>query len=156
MALPGAARRADPNVSVAGFIDVETTGLDPAAHEVVELAIALVAFDRETGDILGIVDEYAGLRDPGFPIPADATRVHGLRSTDVRGKRLDDARIRAMLERAEFLVAHNASFDKAFVTKLYPEVQRKRWVCSMRSIPWKQKGFPSRGLQSLVGHCLQE
>ena len=54
---------------MAAFVDVETTGLDHRSDEVVELAIVLFAYDRSTGRILDIIDNYTGLRDPGRPIP---------------------------------------------------------------------------------------
>lgn len=138
------------NLRVAGFVDVETTGLSPGVDEVVEFAIVLFAFDPATGDIAGIVDEYAGLRDPGRPIPPEATRVHGIRDRDVLGKRLDRRRIMALVERTEFLVAHNAAFDRAFVQKLLPETSSKQWYCSMNGVPWKRLGFASKGLQNLL------
>ncbi|MGB4669426.1 MAG: exonuclease domain-containing protein [Bacillota bacterium] len=135
---------------LAAFVDVETTGLSPQSDEVVEFATALFAFDRTSGRIKGVVDEYVGLRDPGRPIPAKATEVHGIRDHDVRGKRLDDGRILELMSQAEFLVAHNAPFDSGFVERLYPEAADKTWLCSMREIPWIQKGFESRGLQNLL------
>lgn len=142
--------RVGQGLRVAAYIDVETTGLSPAFDEVVEFAIVLFAFDPVTGDIAGIVDEYVGLRDPGRPIPPEATAVHGIRDADVRGKRLDDRRIRSLIERAEFLVAHNAPFDRGFVERLFPEARGKPWHCSMREVPWKALGFASRGLQKLL------
>src|SRR6187401_3069365 len=39
--------------SLAAFIDVETTGLCPRTDEVIEFAVDLFAFNRETGEILG-------------------------------------------------------------------------------------------------------
>lgn len=45
-------------------------------------------------------------------MPIEATRVHGNRISDVRSKKLDDNRVPSMLERAYFLVEHNAEFDK--------------------------------------------
>jgi len=143
---PGAAGR----YGRAAFVDVETTGLDPASDEIVELAIVLFAFDRETGTITGILDEYTGLREPSRPIPRQATAVHGITQRMVRGRRLDDARVRALLEQAEFLVAHNARFDRAFVTRLYPETAAKVWLCSMRGVDWRRHGHASRALQNLL------
>lgn len=139
-----------PSWGVAGYIDVETTGLSPHREEIVELALVLFAFDRVSAEILGVVDAYVGLREPAKPIPPEAIAVHGITLDQVRGKRLDDAKVAALVERAEFLVAHNAPFDRAFVERLYPFTASKRWLCSMRGIDWRARGFYSRGLQNLL------
>nr|PZN39899.1 MAG: DNA polymerase III subunit epsilon [Bacillota bacterium] len=135
---------------VAAFVDVETTGLDPGHHEVLELAIVLFAFDRETGTIVGILDEYVGLREPSRPIPREATAVHGITRRMVKGRRLDDDRVRTLLNQAEVIIAHNARFDRAFISRLYPEAARKVWLCSMRGVDWARHGYRSRGLQHLL------
>lgn len=134
----------------AGFVDVETTGLDPDTDEVVEFAISLFAFQPHSGEIVGIVDQYSGLRDPGRPIPSRASAIHGIGDADVKGKRLNDRLIRALVGQSEFLIAHNASFDRPFVERLYPEARDKIWLCSMNGVPWKRLGFPSKGLQNLL------
>jgi DNA polymerase III subunit epsilon len=138
------------SLGIAGFIDVETTGLNSNFDEVVELAIILFAYERETGHIVGIVEEYVGLREPSKPISPGATRVNGITMDEVRGKVLDDEKIIGMIERAEFLVAHNASFDKGFVCRIYRNAKAKLWICSMRGINWYEKGCNSRGLQNLL------
>ncbi|HEX6988524.1 MAG TPA: exonuclease domain-containing protein [Bacillota bacterium] len=135
---------------LACFVDVETTGLNPRRDEVVELACVLFAFDWTTGEIHGVVDTYQGLRQPSVPIPPAAARIHGLSDNDVRGHDLDYPRLRAMLARAEFVVAHNASFDRAFVARLIPEALQRPWYCSMRGVDWYRRGFRSRGLQPLL------
>lgn len=140
----------DEQGGVAALIDVETTGLNRVQDEVVELAIVLFAYERRTGRIQGVIDQYSGLRDPGRPIPKEATQVHGIHDRDVQGKRLDDRRVQQLLDQADFFVAHNASFDRAFVERLYPQVKGKYWACSMRGVPWKEQGFSSRALQNLL------
>lgn len=135
---------------LAALVDVETTGLSPVRDEVVELALLLFAFDRRTGEVAGVVDEYVGLRQPSRPIPPAATAVHGIADDAVRGRVLDDRRVRALLDRAEFLVAHHAAFDRAFVTRLYPEAARKPWLCTVEGIDWRRHGFRSRRLQALL------
>ncbi|EEG77290.1 exonuclease domain-containing protein [Dethiobacter alkaliphilus] len=138
------------SLGLACFVDVETTGLSPRKEEIVELAICLFAYRRDSGEITRIVDRYVGQREPGVPVSPGAARVHGLRMADLRGKQLDTARIEAILHSAEFIVAHNASFDRGFVARLFPVSGRKQWLCSMSGIDWKGKGFPSRGLQNLL------
>lgn len=134
----------------AAVIDVETTGLSPQTDEVVELAIVLFSFDPFTGRVVEELEAYSGLRDPGRPIPPGATAQHGIRDEDVRGQRLDEERIRAILRRAHYLIAHNAAFDRGFTGRLFPETLQMQWLCSMEGIAWRRKGFLSKGLQTLL------
>lgn len=140
----------DSSCGIAGFVDVETTGFSPVTDEVVELAICLFEFKRATGQITQIIENYVGLREPKKSIPAAATRVHGLKTADVKGKKLDHGIIESMIHKAEFLVAHNAPFDYGFMSRLFKICQEKPWLCSMRGIGWYQKGYPSMGLQNLL------
>ena len=72
----------------------------------------------------------------------------------VRGKRLKDRMVRRILRKADFLIAHNAAFDRRFVEKLYPETQRFRWYCSMNGI-WCFEGIAAtdeHGIETERGH----
>lgn len=146
--LPGSDRAEDRGAAL--FVDVETTGLSPNFHEVVELGAVLFHFSRSTGSIIGITDEYTGLREPSRPIPPDAAAIHGITMDMVRGRRLDFARIQTLWHEAEFIVAHNATFDYGFITRLIPETAAKPWLCSMRQINWNQHGYRTRRLQRLL------
>lgn len=58
------------------FIDVETTGLSPYSDRVVELSILKIH--------PGGTEEYKSHRvNPGIPIPAEATAIHGITDADV-------------------------------------------------------------------------
>gem|GEM_PF-2053996 len=141
----------DPDWGIAAFVDTETTGLDYHHDEVIELAIVLFAFDRNTGSIIGVLDEHVGLRDPSCEISRGATAVNGIEWKMVQGHCLDKPRIETLFEKAEFLISHNAPFDLNFVHHIFPAIQLKPWLCSMNGIDWYGKGFQSRGLQELLG-----
>lgn len=73
------------------FLDLETTGLSTSQDRIVELAIIKLT---PGGDVLERVRRF----NPGMPIPAEATAVHGITDDDVRGEAGFAARARALAE----------------------------------------------------------
>lgn len=144
----------DPALKLAAFIDIETTGLNPEHDEILEFGILLFAFDPSTGEIAGIVDEYVGLQEPEGPIHRAAAKVNRITWRMVRDQALDHFQIARLVERAEFLVSHNAAFDNRFIPQTI-RLPPRPWLCSMDDIPWSGKDFPSKSLQNLIkSHCI--
>ena len=58
-----------------------------------------------------------------------------------------------MLDRADFIVAHNAfSADKPLLDLHLPEAGNLKWLCSFRGIEWKDLlGVQSKSLETLMG-----
>lgn len=135
---------------IAGFLDVETTGLNPNYDEIIELSLYLFEFRRDTGEILRIVEKYVGLREPSIPISIGAQRVNNITYDELKGKCLDIPQIEDMIDKAEFLIAHNADFDRGFLGRLINKCSSKTWLCSVKNIDWKSKGFKSRSLGNLL------
>lgn len=148
--VPHVAQARPVHRGAAAIVDVETTGLRPSHDEIIELGLLLFAYDPACGDVIGIIDEYVGYREPSRPIPAEATAVHGITMEHVRGRVLDHQKVRSLLARAEFIIAHHAAFDRSFVMQLYPEVASRRWLCSLEGINWRRRGFTSRSLPVLL------
>ncbi len=152
----GAIEQAALATSLACIVDVETTGLSPYSDEIVQLALVLFGYIPQTGDMGDVVDEYVGLRQPSCPIPSEVVAIHGLDDAAVRGCSLDSARVSSIIGRAKLLIAHNAPFDRGFVTRLFPEARQKPWFCTMRGIDWPAKGFATRRLPDLLaGHNIR-
>ena len=59
------------------FLDLETTGLSVSQDRIIELAIIKV---MPQGDVLERVRRF----NPGMPVPAEATAVHGITDEDLR------------------------------------------------------------------------
>ena len=137
------------NTAVALVVDSETTGLDPNTDELIELALVQFWFDQESFDVVGIAEKYSGLRQPSRPIPPEATRIHGLTDKDVRNASLDGGAVRSLILGSDLLISHNATFDRPFVERLFPEAGHKTWLCSLRGIDWSALGHRSASLQAL-------
>jgi DNA polymerase III epsilon subunit family exonuclease len=101
------ARRAAPAPAAYAVFDCETTGTDPAADEIVSLAV--VRLDADGVERA----RYATLVRPAGPIPPEATAVNGIADVDVADApafaEIADE-VLSLLDGAVF-VAHNAEFD---------------------------------------------
>ncbi len=95
--------------------DTETTGLDPAADDVVQIAGV-----RMVGPRILRGEDFDRLVKPGRPIPPGSTEIHGITDTMVAAApgfgEISDA-FRTYAEDA-VLVAHHARFDMAFLDRV--------------------------------------
>ena len=132
------------------ILDTETTGLAHAGDRIIELAMLRVSVDTATGLPFGPVETFEGFEDPGIPIPEIARQVTGITDDMVRGQRIDDGQVEALLARADLVIAHNAAFDRPFVEARFPGFAHKPWACSFADIDWKAQGAASSKLGALA------
>lgn len=131
-------------------LDVETTGLDHRRDAVIELALQRFWAD-ELGRIVCTDRRHSWLEDPGVEITAEITRLTGLAAPDLAGRCIIEPEASAFIAHSDFVVSHNAGFDRPFVEARLPYAAGKRWVCSMRDLDWRAHGFEGRTLSHLVG-----
>ena len=131
-------------------LDTETTGLSHQTDRIIELAMLSVQVDARSGLPFGPVTVFEGFEDPGMPIPAIAQQVTGITDDMVRGQRLSDEAVSAMVSVADLVVAHNAGFDRPFVEARFGVFRDKAWACSFADIDWKASGAESAKLSALA------
>ena len=119
-------------MTVVAIVDTESTGL-ASSDEPIALALIVVRVD-ERGMPLEVLGRYQGLREPGVPVHPAAQRINGLTREVLRGQHFDLAAVRALLARADVMVAHNAAFDARMLGRLM-DVDLP-WRCSWRQFPW--------------------
>ncbi len=109
-----------PFVTMVAF-DVETTGLDPDKEELIEVAGIKFTFEKKDGKLITKeISQYSSLIKPGKLIPEDATRVNNITNQMVENAPDLKPVLMAFLRfcgLSSVLVAHNASFDAAFLGK---------------------------------------
>lgn len=109
-------------------LDTETTGFSQHHDELTQIAAARLECGR-------ITDWFVTFVNPGKPIPDEVARLTDIHDEDVADAPLpDEARARlASFVGDAVVVAHNAAFDKGFVTKTpsgYPLLENL-WIDSL-------------------------
>ncbi|MGQ2980353.1 MAG: 3'-5' exonuclease [Polaromonas sp.] len=132
------------------ILDTETTGLDASRDRIMELALLSVDVETATGLPTGRVEVYDGLEDPGMPIPAEIQALTGINNDMVRGQRIDEERVAAMLGSADLVLAHNAGFDRPFAEGRLTQFAQRPWACSFADLDWKKEGRSSAKLTQLA------
>lgn len=139
---------ADTEIRLGLYVDVETTGLSSHQDRIIELGLVSFEFDRE-GRVYALRESASYFEDPGRPIPAEITQLTGITDDDVRGQRIPDAHVLALVAEAHLVIAHNAAFDRPFLERRLPAFEAKAWACSASDVPWRAEGLEGRKLEYL-------
>lgn len=131
------------------LLDTETTGLDHAKDEIIELG--MVKFDyTPDGRIVGVRDTFSAFNEPSAPISAEVTALTGITDEMVAGHKFDNATVAAFVESGVITIAHNSGFDRKFAERYWPVFEHKAWGCSMSEIDWRKHGFAGAQLGYLL------
>jgi DNA polymerase-3 subunit epsilon len=139
------------NVLKLAIVDCETTGLDQERHKMIEFAVGALSIDAQHGDVIDVTPPKSWLEDPAEDLAIEIERLTHITSYMLIGKRFPDAAIMQAVSGADVIVAHNARFDRSFVTKRFPALADLPWACSMSEIDWSALGSPGgRGIGALL------
>jgi len=112
------------------ILDLETTGTNPATDRIVEISILKIAPGAEP--------EHRTMRvNPGIPIPAEATAIHGIRDEDVAGQpsfRAIAPLIQAFLDGCDLCGYNLARFDLRMILTEYQRAGRSLPMSGRRLI----------------------
>lgn len=132
------------------IIDFETTGFKAGKDEAIEIGLTLVSYSPSKKQMTAILENYQAFECPSKPITDETITITGITQDMVNGHTFDDVKIESIIQQAEFMSAHNASFDRPFFAHRFPKLDRVRWACSASGIDWYKKFYSSRALQYLA------
>jgi DNA polymerase-3 subunit epsilon len=138
------------DIGIAACVDIETTGFSDSA-ELIEIAICLFKYDRESGEIIGIVEIYSSMQEALGPMPKSASRVNKISRAMVAAATVQWGVVQQMIAKADFLVAHNAAFESRFLSRVAELQIDKPWRCSYLLPKWTiRHGLASGSLEDLA------
>jgi len=131
------------------FLDTETTGLDSARDEIIELAMVPFTYGLD-GEVYAVGEPFQQLREPSKPIPPEITAITGIDNAMVAGQSIDPNAVAHFAAPASLVVAHNAAFDRKFLERFCETFNTKPWACSMSEIDWAAEGYEGTKLMYLA------
>ena len=128
-------------------VDVETTGLNPDEHRVVQIALVRV----NNGNVTEI---FESLFNPEGPV--GKTEIHGITQSQVDGAPLfrDKTAEISQFIKGRTLVAHNARFDLAFIRSEFSKAGIEfPWVEPLCTLRASEYYLPNLSRRKLVDCC---
>lgn len=128
-------------------IDTETCGMDPEKDPIVEFAAV-------TSD--GVLVET--LCNPGKKIPPEAMGIHHITDAMVADapmpevavtRAMHDLKMKGQLNQNTAFAAHNAGYDRGFLTKLNVVFTQQPWICTWKCALHVWPDAPGHGNQTL-------
>ena len=137
---------------VAAVIDVETTGLNHEKDEIIQIAIRPFFVSPTTGEVSGLRKTIVALQQPTVSLPPIIIDITGFRDEDLVGQSIPWDKVARVLSRCQFIIAHNASFDRKWVEKALRDnnlqvPEDAIWCCSMTQVDWTPMIRCSRALE---------
>ena len=131
------------------IVDLETTGMRPDQHRIIEIGAVKVCADR-------VQDTFEALVDPECRIPRRITQITGITPADIFGMPYIHEILPDLMEFMgnAVIVAHNCTFDWSFLASelgraALPVPSNPR-LCTVRMARRLLPGLPSRSLGSLI------
>lgn len=128
-------------MTIIRIIDLETTGIDPKDHKIIEIAACDL---HENGEIIFVGSH---LINPGRSVPAEASAVHHLIDADLTNSPLIGAVWGNYFGAGHpiVLAAHNSEFESGYI----PAPQGGHWICTYKAALRAWPDAPGHGNQVL-------
>lgn len=125
------------------IVDCETTGLDPEKDTAIE--VGAILYDLRAATVLASFSSL--IRASANPVE-NINRIPPAALLEAPEPATVWARVGALAEQADVILAHNADFDRSFCPPALPTL--RPWVCSKSDLQWPKQTRPEPSLVALA------
>ncbi len=130
------------------FCNIITTSINPEQGEILRINLKPCYVGKEDGDLSKVRNPVSFFNVTSLELEDDEKKFVDFDLEEKLGSKIDWQLIKSLFEKADLVVAHNASFVRPWVDK-YIGNSEVVWGCTLEHIDWASKGFPSKNLESL-------
>jgi DNA polymerase-3 subunit epsilon len=142
------------------IIDLETTGLDPQKDELIEVGAILYSVEHQI-----VLQQFSSL----YPVKENPQELINRIPVTASNKafssraicysdqkiplRIEYLFFSEMVRRGEFLIAHNAKFDKSWLEEFFEvEGYTKPWLCTYEDFIWPRNHQKTNLINTCLNH----
>ncbi len=129
------------------FVDLETTGLDYNSDVIIEIGIKTISFNKNNFKEFYVSKAYESYNDTDKSLDPEVVQLTGITKDMIQDKEIDWSIVESILQFSDVVVAHNAEFDRYFLSKNVDF--NISWSCSKADVDWKKRGFLNTKLELL-------
>lgn len=126
---------AESEVFTAVMLDVESTGLNTADCEIIDLAMTKFTCNK-AGQVLDVLESFQCLNQPSEPLTDEVKRVTGYTDEQLDGHSINWGDVETFMKGVDLCIAYNASFDRPVIERYHEVFKSINWACAMKDVPW--------------------
>ena len=129
------------------FCNLITTSIFPNDGDLIRLNMKL-CYVNDKGNFTKIRKTISFFQDPSRELKDDEKKFLDFPLDKIKGKKIDWDLVESLLNQADVIVSHNASFVRPWINKNLDD-SKNVWACTLENVDWNSLNFPGRNLETL-------
>jgi len=131
------------------FCNIITTSINSEQGEVLRINLKPCYIGKNDGKLSKVRKPVSFFNVVTSDISNEEKKFVDFDLEEKLGSSIDWSLVKSLFEKADLVVAHNASFVRPWIDKHVGDNEIV-WGCTLDHVDWSSKGFPSRNLESLA------
>lgn len=132
------------------FMDINTTGSDPAKEFIIEMALVRCTYSISYHDLVSVDMIYHEYEDTVFELSEEVQSNTHITKSMLKGHRFEESRVRRLLADSPLVIAFKPEMVRPFFERKFPIFADLSWGSAGSDVDWKELGCKSHRLQYIM------